>query len=92
MDTTQIKVIAEIVQILELSKDEISKINDDFNKTMDIEAGTTIDMIRACKVYDPAAFLAGCMIATSVIDLVRANQHEKMAELNRLEGNHMDAM
>jgi len=92
MDEMQIKVIAEIVQIFELEKDEISKINDDFHKVLDIETGTTIDMVRACKVYDPASFIAGCMVSASVIDLVRIDQAAKMAERNRLEGNQMDAM
>ena len=92
MDRIQIEVIASIIKILDISKDEVTKINDDFHDIMDINAGTTTDMIRACKVYDNASFIAGCMISTSIVDLVRLNHAEKLAEHNRLEGNHMDAM
>lgn len=88
----QIRVIAEIVSILEIERSEVSKINDDFHKVVDIGTGTTTDMIRACKVYDPASFIAGCMVSASIIDLVRVDQAAKMAEQNRLEGNQMDAM
>ena len=92
MDEIQIEVIASIIKIFEIDKDEVTKINDDFHDIMDINSGTTIDMIRACKVYDNASFIAGCMVSTSIIDLVRIHHAEKLAERDRLEGNHMDVV
>ena len=92
MNPTQIQLIAEIIQILGLKKEEIAEINDNFQGIMTINGGTTTDMIKACKVYDPEAFLAGCLVSTTVMNLVQDNLTEKMAEKDRLEGNRMDAM
>ncbi len=85
------QLISEIIKILEIKPAEIATISDEF-KELSTNAGTTEDMIRACKVYDAASFIAGAMVTTTVLDLVRTVQAEKVAERDRLEGNRMDAM
>lgn len=85
------QLISEIIKILEIKPAEIAAISDEF-KELSTNAGTTEDMIRACKIYDPASFIAGAMVTTMVLDLVRTVHAEKVAERDRLEGNRMDAM
>jgi len=92
MDPTQVQLMSEIVSLLELSQAEVSAINDDFQELVSANSKTTADMITACKVYDSASFLAGAMISTSVLDIIRANLAEKTAEHNRLEGNFRDVI
>lgn len=92
MEATKAQLISEIVKILELTTDQVKEINKEFQEVVSANSETTEDMIRACKVYDPAAFLAGAMVTTTVLDIVREYQAQKMAEINRLEGNFRDAV
>ncbi len=92
MEDTKAQLMVEIMKILELTQEQIKDINNDIQNAMTTSGGTTEDMIRACKIYDPTAFMAGAMVTTTVLDLVRGLQAQKMAEQNRLEGNLMDAM
>lgn len=92
MEATKAQLISEIVKILELTTDQVKEINKEFQEVVSANSETTEDMIRACKVYDPAAFLAGAMVTTTVLDIVREYNTQKMAEQDRLEGNRMDAM
>ncbi len=86
------QLISEIVSILEIKPAEMAAINDEFKELMATNSETTEDMIRSCKIYDSASFIAGAMVTTTVLDLVRTIQAEKVAERDRLEGNRMDAM
>ena len=86
------QLIAEIVELLEITPDEVAKINAEFKKVVSENINTTADMISACKVYDPASFLAGAMISTSVLDTLRDVYTLKIAEQNRLEGNFRDVI
>ena len=86
------QLISEIVSILEIKPAEIAAINDEFKELMATNSETTEDMIRSCKIYDSASFIAGAMVTTTILDLVRTVQAEKVAERDRLEGNRMDAM
>ena len=89
MEATKAQLISEIVKILELTTDQVKEINKEFQEVVSANSETTEDMIRACKVYDPAAFLAGAMVTTTVLDIVREYNTQKMAEQDRLEGNGM---
>jgi hypothetical protein len=86
------QLISEIVRILEIKHSEIVEINKEFQDLVTLNAESTESMIRACKVYDPGAFLAGAMITTSVLDIVRANLAERDAERERLEGGFRDVV
>ncbi len=77
------QLISEIVSILEIKPAEMAAINDEFKELMATNSETTEDMIRSCKIYDSASFIAGAMVTTTA---------EKVAERDRLEGNRMDAM
>ena len=89
---TKQRLISEIVKILEIKPPEIVEINKQFQELITANSETTEDMIRACKVYDPAAFLAGAMVTTTVLDLVRDLHDQKVAEKDRLEGNFRDVI
>lgn len=86
------QLISEIVKLLDIKPAEIVAINEEFQALMARNTGTTEEMIRSCKDYDHASFLAGAMITTSVLDVVRDVYQQKAAEQDRLEGNRMDAM
>ena len=92
MDKTQLEVITEIIKIFELKQEDVVAINENFQGIMAQGNETMIDMIKSCKVYDPEAFIAGAMVTTSILDMVRTNVAAKEAELHRLEGNFRDVI
>lgn len=89
---TKRQLISEIVRILEIKPPEIVEINKEFQELVTANAENTESMIRACKAYDPASFLAGALITTTVLDIVRDVHTQKMAERDRLEGNFRDVI
>ena len=91
-DDVKTQLFSEIIKILEIKPSEVATISDDFKELMSGIGNTPEDMIRSCKIYDSASFMAGAMITTTILDLVRNVHAEKLAERDRLEGNCMDAM
>ena len=94
MNPAQTQLMAEIVNILGITKEEVAEINANFQELMVTDDGTpnngtTTDVIKACKVYDAESFIIGCMVSTSMMDLVQTSLAENLAERDRLEGNCM---
>lgn len=90
---TKTQLMAEITKLLGVTPEEIAKINEDFAELASDCAGTTTeDMIRACKVYDPASFILGGMLSITMFELVQNVYTQKLAERDRLEGNFRDVI
>lgn len=91
-DDVKKQLFSETIQILDIKPSDVAVMRDQLKELVS-EAGSTPEgMIRSCKIYDPASFMAGAMVMTSILDLVRNVHAGKLAEQNRLEGNCMDAM
>ena len=91
-DDVKTQLFSEIIKILEIKPSEVATISDEFLEVMSGIGNKPEDVIRSCKIYDPTSFMAGAMVTTTILDLVRNEHAGKSAERDRLEGNCMDAM
>jgi len=91
-DDVKTQLFSEVIKILDITPSDVTKISDEFREIISESGDTPEGMIRSCKIYDPASFMAGAMVVTSVLELVRNVHAGKLAEQDRLEGNRMDAM
>jgi len=91
-EETKLQLMAEITRLLEITPEEIKKINKAFGELVVGGVGTTEDMIRACKVYDPASFIMGGMLSITMFELVNDVYAQKLAEAERLSGNGVEVI
>lgn len=90
--STKIAVVSEIMKILEITPEEIKKINEDFKKVVDVDNQSTADMIKACSVYDPASFICGAIVGTSVMEMADGIVKEKVMADSRLSTHDMEVV